>query len=213
MKGRLPLVLAVYVLMLVLGATRAIAAYPQSEVWIGGGGAAAFEKDVFNVSNDIESTPEGMFTIGLMKNLDARRGIGVQLYGATETTPPVFLAGPGGVQQVSFDLYTYNFGVRYRHSFPSHAIVPYLFIGASWALGSIESGPTGQLEYGGVSACAGPGARIGLGRRFMLSAEGIASFGAARWKQQPFNNSTGKEFDPSIAGGTVNLSFLWGWTE
>jgi hypothetical protein len=63
---------------------------------------------------------------------------------------------------------------------------------------------------GGVSACVGPGVGIPLGRHFMLSAEGIASFGTARWEKLPVSSATSRTFDPSILAGTINLNYVWG---
>ena len=65
----------------------------------------------------------------------------------------------------------------------------------------------------GVSGVVGPGAFLRLGKKFMLSAELFASFGTANWEQEPFTNSNGKEFDPSLYGGTVNIGFAWGWQQ
>lgn len=210
MRMRMLSALAVCLLVSAIGAGPAAANYPGHEVWIGVGGGASFEKSIFNVPDDIKSTPELVLSLGYMKNLNERSAVGFHIYGGTETTPEVTLVGPGGTQRVKFELNTYNIGFRYRHTFSRGGISPYAFVGASWANGIIDSAPTGQLEYNGISTVAGPGASVSLGRHFLLTAEGIGSFGVANWESAPFDNSTGKEFNPSLAGGTLNLSFVWG---
>ena len=188
----------------------AAANLPGHEIWLGAGGAASFEKDIFNVSGDLSSTPDAAISMGYYMNLDARRAIGFHIYGGAETTPAVVLQGPSGTMLTAFDLYTYNLGPRYRYTFARGGIAPYLFAGMSWAFGDVESSTTGALNYKGFSVCAGSGAGVALGRHFMLSLEGIGSFGMANWETQPFLNSSGKKFNPSIAAATLNLSFVWG---
>ncbi len=83
-------------------------------------------------------------------------------------------------------------------------------MGLSFANGTIESGPSGSLQYNGFSACAGPGVALRLGHHWMGSLEGILSMGTAKWKSEPFSNSSGREFNPSFAGAVVNFSFVWG---
>ena len=112
---------------------------------------------------------------------------------------------------MQFDLDSYNLGVRYRYTFSRSGFVHYVFAGISWADGSAGSPATGALDYSGFTACLGPGASVALGKQFQLSAEAFGSFGIAHWENEPFASSSGTEFNPSMAGGTVNLSFLWGW--
>lgn len=213
MSVRVSYALAACVLLSAFLAPRASAQYPAHELWVGVGGAASSEKDIFNVPGDIESSPEAVFTFGYAMNLDERRAFAVHLYGAAETTPTVTLVDPSGSQDTQFDLYTYNFGVRYRHTFSRRRIAPYAFVGISYAFGSIESSVVGQLEYKGVSGCIGPGASVHLGRSLALSLEVFGSFGTSSWEQKPFTNSGSDEFDPSLLGATINLSFAWGWRQ
>src|SRR5262249_5720509 len=110
----------------------------------------------------------------------------------------------------TFDLYTYNMGVRYRHTIMRGRLSPYAFVGASWAFGSVEASITGSLKYTGFSACVGPGATLALGQHLLVSAELFGSFGTANWEQKPFSNSTGDEFNPGLVGGTVNVGIAWG---
>jgi hypothetical protein len=58
--------------------------------------------------------------------------------------------------------------------------------------------------------CGGAGASLKLGESFALSLEALASLGSANWKQKPFLNSSGREFNPSLLSLTLNLSYMWG---
>ena len=210
MKPALVSVAVVCLIVATVGVTPAAPAYPGHELWLGVGGGVSTEKNVFNVPDDLESHPELLSSLGYIKNLSAHHALGLHLYGGTEAWPPLSLQGPGGIQPATFELTTANLGLRYRYTFTRGSLTPYAFVGFSGAFGSIESTPTGTLDYNGWSACAGPGVSIALGRHFMLSAEGLGSFGAANWESNPFLNSTSRSFDPSLLGGTANLSFVWG---
>ena len=208
MRPGLISVVVVGLIVAVVGAANGATDYPRHELWFGLGGGASSEKNVFNVPDDFESHPEMLLSLGYIRNLDARHAVGLHLFGGTETLPPLSLQGPGGTQPVTFELNTYNFGVRYRYTFSRGPFTPYAFVGISGAFGSIES--PGTLNYKGWSACAGPGVSVGLGRHLKLSAEGVGSFGTANWESNPLPNSTSRSFDPSLLGGTANLSLAWG---
>jgi len=196
-----------------MNASPASAAFPGHEVWIGFGGAASGEKNIFNTPTDLESSPDVVTNIMYTRNFDATKALGLHFYGGTETTDKVTLTSSSGTVDTEFDLNTFNIGARYRHTFSRGTISPYLFGGASYAFGSIQSSPTGELNFTGVSGVVGPGASLRLGKNFLLSAELFASFGTATWEQAPFTNSSGDEFDPSLYGGTINIGFGWGWQE
>jgi len=207
---RLSWAVAVCLMVSAFGVARAAPHYPKNEVWLGLGGATSFENSLLNIPNDIASNPEGVLSLGFIYNLDARRAVGFYLYGAAETTPAILLQGAGGSQLAGFDLVTLNPGMRYRHTFSRRSFAPYLFAGVNLVHGTLSNDSTGENIAAGLSACVGPGASVRLGRHFMLSAEGIGSFGAASWEKSPAVNSASKKFNPSLIAGTVNLSFVWG---
>jgi hypothetical protein len=201
---------AVWVMLALSAGASEAADPPKYELWLGFGGAGSPEKSVFNVPNDIASVPEAAVSLGFLRNLNARSAIGLHLYGAAETTPEIPFQGASGSQPVRFDLATGNVGVRYRYAFARRNLVPYLFAGANLVGATIQSSATGEIGGYGASACIGPGLGVRLGRHFMLSAEGIASFGNANWEKLPASNSSSTKFDPSLLAGTVNLSVVWG---
>ena len=51
-----------------------------------------------------------------------------------------------------------------------------------------------------------------LGRHFDVVLEGMGSMGTAQWKSQPFTNSTGSDFNPSMVAGTLGFRYAWGET-
>ena len=210
MRPGLISVIVVYLIVAAVGVATAAPVYPRHEMWLGLGGGASSEKNVFNVPDDLESHPELLVSLGYIRNLDARHAVGLHLFGGTETWPPFPVQGPGGTQRASYELNTYNIGVRYRYTFSRGTVAPYTYIGLSAATGIIESSATGSLNYNGWSACAGPGVSVGLGRNFKLSAEGVGSLGAANWGSNPLPNSSSRSFTPSLLGGTANLSLVWG---
>ncbi len=91
---------------------------PAHEVWLGIGGAAAFEKDIFNVPSDIESSPDLAISLGYLHNLDERSAVGFHIYGTTEETPTVYVVDAfGNIVATSFTLDTFNIGMRGRRTF------------------------------------------------------------------------------------------------
>ena len=86
MKSRMPCSLAACLLVLGMNASPASAAFPGHEVWIGFGGAASGEKNIFNTPTDLESSPDVVTNIMYTKNFDATKALGLHFYGGTETT-------------------------------------------------------------------------------------------------------------------------------
>ena len=74
--------------------------------------------------------------------------------------------------------------------------------------GSLKNSDLGELELSGLSA--GGGSNLILGDNWSMALEAIASFGSTNWKQPPFTNSSGKEFDPSMMALLAKVSYIWG---
>jgi hypothetical protein len=196
---------AAWLMTLAAPACGATAELPRHEFWVALGVAASSEKSLFNLPNDIPSRPDSFLSLGYVRNLDARRALCFHLYGAVESR-----LAPLAGQSVAFELTSINLGIRYRYTFMRGAFTPFVFAGASWANGLLERKGMPDLDYNGVSACLGAGDALRMGRRVMLSAEGMISPGIAAWESAPFPGSTSKQFDPSLASATIHLSYLWG---
>jgi hypothetical protein len=97
-----------------------------------------------------------------------------------------------------------------RYFFSIQRFSPYVFAGLNMVSGSVTSKETGTLNHTGFSFCGGTGVSLKLGESFALSRETIAFLGSASWKQKPFLNSNGREFNPSLLSLTLNLSYLLG---
>jgi hypothetical protein len=185
---------------------------PRHEVWLGFGGGASPEKTIFNVPDDLASQPELLIGFGYLYNIDASDAVGFHVYGGTETLPEVAVLPPGATAPVpfAFDLDTYNIGLRVRHTFTRKRLSPYFWAGVNVAQGTISNPGTNDLDYSGYSVGVGPGVLMQLGPHFSLSVEGVASFGAAKWKIEPFSNSANRDFNPGLLGVVANMGFGWG---
>jgi len=210
MRGRFTTMLVLGLMEFAPGVGLAAANDPKHEVWFGYGGAAAFEKSVFDIPNDVASTPDMMISLGYLMNLDAKWAFGLHLYGGSELLPPVLVQTPSGSQFTEFELNTYNVGMRFRRSFARGAFAPYAFVGFSLVAGGTSGGGMSDHLFTGISACAGPGLSFRFWRNFMLSAEGIGSIGSATWETPALASSSGTKFNPSLAGFTLNLRAVWG---
>lgn len=186
--------------------------YKRHELALQIGAATSFEDDIFNVEEDIESSPEGVFGFIYRQSFDRNWGIGCHFFGTIEETEPLgFQSDNGGEVLITrFDFATYNFGLHAQYNFGRNRIRPYVVFGPSLSFGLVDSPELGTLKYRGVSVLAGPGLAFMVGENFAISAEGIASFGTASWEETPFLNSSGDELNPSLAAVFVNLSLLWG---
>ncbi len=186
---------------------------PRHEVWLGLGGAASAEKDIFNVPDDLKSQPDLAVGFGYMYNIDPVFAVGVHVFGTTETTPKVTLYDEiGNAYVTEFDLNSYNLGVRGRVTAMRGVVSPYAFAGVNYAYGRIESDLTGGLRFSGTSFVVGPGVSVRLARMWQLSGEGVFSFGSAKWSETPFpGESASRDFTPGLSGGLVNVSFLFGF--
>ena len=194
------------------GLASGTAEFPRHELWLGFGGGTSPEKGIFNSAEDLPSEPEMLIGFGYLLNIDARNAVGFHVYGGTETLPAVYLLPPGALtpQPFTFDLDTYNIGLRLRHTFTRKRLAPYAWVGLNVANGTLSNSAVGDLDYSGYSIGVGPGVLIPLGRHLSLSVEGVASFGSAKWKTEPFANSDGRDFNPGLLGVIANMGFGWG---
>ncbi|MBA4311981.1 MAG: hypothetical protein C0417_05065 [Chlorobiaceae bacterium] len=71
----------------------------------------------------------------------------------------------------------------------------------------LEHKEFGKLNLNGIGAGIGGGVGYPIIESIVVSAEAIASVGTVKWKEQPFLNSDGKAFDPSIVAGFVKIAY------
>ena len=80
----------------------------------------------------------------------------------------------------------------------------------NYAGGSVQSDQTGTLSQSGFALGGGVGVIWMVGDAVGISLEGLGNFGDAKWKQPPFQNSTGTDFDPSMFAIVAGVSYFWG---
>ena len=204
-----------YLLLLILFFTNIIfgqeaLTYKRHEVSLGFGGATSFEKNVFNVPDDAKASPEIEGNMAYYYHLGEQYALGFHIYGFVQSKIHFMVSQNSIISKVNLDLSSFNLGLQGRYFFSIQRFSPYVFAGLNMVSGSVTSKETGTLNHTGFSFCGGTGVSLKLGESFALSLEAIASLGSASWKQKPFLNSNGREFNPSLLSLTLNLSYLWG---
>lgn len=181
----------------------------KHEVFFGLGWAKSYEKDIFNLSPDTKASPDLAINFSYLYHVDQHFGFGCHFYGFTLTTPSFIVTTNQGTKETTFDIAALNLGVQGRYTFMTGWLEPYVYVTLNLASGSTESKVTGSLEYNGYSFGGGAGVNKRLSKQVYASLEVISSYGDANWKQKPFTNSSGKEFDPSMTAIVMNVSYRW----
>lgn len=113
------------------------------------------------------------------------------------------------VTKADFSLSAMNAGLETQIYMTSRGhIRPYLSLQILYAEQNLTSSTVGNLKGQGYLAGGGPGARLKVSESVLVSAEVLYLAGSAEWKQKPFNNSSGTEFDPSNLRAQLNICFL-----
>jgi hypothetical protein len=185
-------------------------AYKRHEVALGFGVAKSFEKNVFNVPDDVKGSPDIEMNMAYFYHLSEQFAVGCHLYGFIQSKIPFMVSQNGNISKINLDLSSLNLGMQGRYFLSSQRFSPFVFAGINLVSGSVTGKEAGTLNHTGFSFCGGAGASLKLGESFALSLEALASLGSANWKQKPFLNSSGREFNPSLLSLTLNLSYMWG---
>jgi hypothetical protein len=184
--------------------------YYKHELTFGMGYANGFEKHVFNVPDDISINSAIALNMNYCYFFNKQMGFGVRAFGYYKALPEVSLINSiGTIENISFEMNTYNFDIEYRYLFNRGDIEPYSFLLAGAVYGEV-SGNDEKLAINGFNLGAGAGLKFSISERWRLSAELISSFGNAVWESEPFLNSTGDEYNPSMAGVFINISYVFG---
>jgi len=184
----------------------------QYEVLLGFGGANAYENDIFNLSPDNPSNPEGFLDFRLRQLLSDSWALGFHIFGTSERTPQYVLFPPGipvGVV-AGFDLTLAHIGLDARYRFLSGPVQPYLEAGASYVAGAADNKDYGHLNMAGYSVGPGAGVMFPIGPHFMLGIEGQYAWGRAKWHENPSANSSGRDYDPSLLAVAGAIGWHWG---
>lgn len=181
-----------------------------NEVSFGLGAAHSFEKNMFNVPSDAEGGTNLSFIISYFRHLDNHWAIGINTYGFMKTVDDVLL-NIGGINKMSeLDVTVLNLSAVGKYIFSRGSVEPYCLALIAYTGGTLHEDELGTLGLNGISVGGGAGVSFLLNESITISLEGIASFGTAEWKERPFYNSSGIDFDPAMAVGFVQVSYRFG---
>jgi len=186
-------------------------AYNKYEFILGLGGAKSFETSVFNVPNDVKFSPDFAFNLAFRYYFNERFALGIHIYGAFETISDYGIVDDeGNFTKTEFTLGLYNLGMQVKWISSPGRIYPYGLLILNYSDGDLINPEIGEVGAIGFSFGGGGGLCLEVSNHVALSLEAIISFGIAHWEKKPFVNSTGTEFNPSMAGIILNVSYLLG---
>lgn len=185
--------------------------YQPHEFILAFGMVSSPEKSVFNVpANDVAASPDFSYYAGYYYSLSENLAVGGHIAGYSQTINNVaIIDASSSFKIVSFDLFPYNLGVQVRYLLMAGVVQPFVSGSASLAAGTLQNKEYGTLTMLGFSVGATAGARVFIFDAVSLCLQGFASFGSASFKQKPFLNSVGKEFNPSMMGVNFGAAYHW----
>lgn len=183
----------------------------RNEFLLGVGAAFPGEQHPLNTAGEARVPTSVGVNLAYLYRVTPEWGIGLRMVGYFVKTPSytVQLAGESFTRDLAFTLTSINIGGEVRYSFTREGAVPYAFGIVNYVGGSVQNDVMGTLNSNGFSGGVGVGVSLPVGGQFSLGFEGVASFGTAKWKQKPFENSSGTAYDPSMFGLFVNASYRW----
>lgn len=176
------------------------------------GTASSSEKSAFNLpANDIRVSPSFSFYLGYYYSFTEQIAVGSHIIGYSQTIKDVGVTdASNNFKIVSFDFLPYNIGLQGRYLFLTGPVQPFISAMVNFVSGSLSNNEFGTLTILGFTAGGSAGIRVFLFDSLTLSANGFALFGSASFKDKPFLNSTGKDFDPSMTGLVFGIAYHWG---
>ncbi|MDI6803162.1 MAG: hypothetical protein QME58_04860 [Bacteroidota bacterium] len=185
------------------------------QVEFGLGGAKSFEKNPFNLtSGETDVSPDVAINFGYYYHHTEDIALCFRMYGFVASTPKyVVTTVDGRTLETEFDISLFNIGIGGKYIFSRGRIQPYGFLLLNLVSGTMESSSDkslGTLNLIGFSFGGGAGVNYMISQNIGISIEATGSSGLANWKQKPFINSTGKDFNPSMLGILLNASYYFG---
>jgi hypothetical protein len=178
-----------------------------NEISFGLGAAKSFEKNIFNIPDDVEGGTNLGISIAYFRHLNEHWAVGVNLFGYMKTVDNVIILRGGSLENVNIDVSLINITGEAKYIFSRGTVEPYCLAFLAYSSGSLESEKLGRLNLSGVSGGAGAGLAVPLTKSFVISAEALASVGTAKWKEAPFLNSDGSDFNPSFIALFGQISY------
>ncbi len=184
---------------------------PQHEFLIAGGTGWSSERSVFNVTaGDVPAEPGFVYYAGYFLNFTDQIAVGSQFYGSFQSIPNVGVTdASSNFRIVTFDLSILHIGLKGRYLFFPPPVQPYLLVAINLVSGSLENKDFGNVSLLGFSVAAAAGFRFKVLESVSFSIQGLTSFGSASFKSNPFTNSTGKDFNPSMTAVTIGVAYHW----
>jgi len=185
---------------------------PQSEVKLAVGWSQSSETNLFKTPAEvtIPSMPDA--EISIRRYLDDQFAFGLHLHGQFgKSSEFVVIDNFGEYKKSKFSLISFNVGIDGRWSPFTSFVKPYVLVVVNYAAGGVRSTEIGSLRYDGLSVGGGLGASMPVGDRISISLEAFGEFGTAEWKQLPFLNSRNRDFNPSMFGASLGISYRWHW--
>lgn len=178
----------------------------QNEVSIGIGAGFPLEKDALNVVGEPKVPPSFALNIGYRRYLERNVAIGVRLYGYINKLSGYTVTDQSNVTtNADFDIETLNIAFEGLMLFSDGKVRPYGFLMAGYATGTLSHDELGNLSLNGFAGGGGLGLQFEVSQTVVIAVEGVGSFGTAKWEKQPFSNSSGDTFNPSVIMALANV--------
>jgi len=176
------------------------------------GTASSAEGSVFNLpADDVHASPDFSFYLGYYYSLSERLAVGGHFFGYSQTINDVGIIDASSTFKiVSFNLAPMHLGLQVRYMLMTGSVEPFVSAMANIVVGSLENKEYGTLTMFGYGAGGTAGVRVYIFDSVTFSIHGYGAFGSASFKKNPFLNSVGKDFNPSMAGVIFGLAYHWG---
>jgi hypothetical protein len=180
----------------------------QDEISFGIGAGFPAEKNPLNLPGEAKIPTSVGVNLGYRHYLERHVAIGARLYGYLNTLSGYTITDQtNGTTGTDFDIATLNITFEALLRFSTGGVRPYCMVMGGYSTGSLSNDILGQLPLRGVSGGGGLGVQIDVSQRIAVAVEGLASFGTASWEREPFSNSSGDKFNPSIFMALANVLF------
>jgi hypothetical protein len=184
--------------------------FHRHEISLGTGYMHGFEKDIYNIPYDEPVGDALGITFGYCYYFNERIGLGIRVFGY-QSGGSIFLPG---VYYITSILDAINFDAELRYVFNRGKFEPYcLFVIGPTTGGTYYEDPHGSssVHFSGINAGAGVGFKYRFGNHWKLSAELVGDIGKSSWEYLPYVNSYSRDFNSSMAGLLISISYLWGF--
>ena len=182
----------------------------STEVSIGLGLTSPREQSPLNVAGESPMPNALVLNLGFRRYVGDMAAVGVRAFGTINKLSDYRVStGDSSSRNTDFNITTYSIALEgLVYVTEGKRIRPYVLLVVAYSGGLLTNKDMGSLNYQGVTAGGGGGIRFSLSEKVALSLEALATFGSAKWKNLPFKNSGGNEYNPSTFIALAGVSFL-----